>query len=135
MVVYFTIINTSEYLDTDSFSWTDAINMVSEKLEPYYRACCATYCSNINNFKNAYDTVPIFVPVDGNAETISGQLFLLVDIVNSPEDIPEMCTMVPFLQENSHSDDDMSEYSDFDYWDNYDIRVREERDYHAANDY
>tara|TARA_B100000401_G_scaffold430082_1_gene364429 strand:+ start:693 stop:1286 length:594 start_codon:yes stop_codon:yes gene_type:complete len=81
--VYFTILNIHKYIPSDEFNWSKAIDLVSCKLSPYFAATMGSYCDNISNFRESYESDPIYVPIDNCPEISSGQLFMLRDIVNN----------------------------------------------------
>lgn len=85
--VYFTILDIHKYIPCDEFNWGKAIDLVTSKLNPYFAATMGSYCDNISNFRESYESDPIYVPVDNYPEVNSGQLFMLEDIVNNTEPI------------------------------------------------
>jgi hypothetical protein len=85
--VYFTILDIHKYIPSDEFNWGRAIDLVTSKLNPYFAATMGSYCDNISNFRESYESDPIYVPVDNHPEVNSGQLFMLKDIVNNTEPI------------------------------------------------
>lgn len=85
--VYFTILDIHKYIPCDEFNWGKAIDLVTSKLNPYFAATMGSYCDNISNFRESYESDPIYVPVDNYPEVNSGQLFMLKDIVNNTESI------------------------------------------------
>lgn len=96
--MFFTIVNIDDYIKNNDFSWTKAHKIIRKKLAPKYTTVHATYCSNIQYFKNAYDIPPTFVSIDNKPEITSGQLFTLIDITQPKQEYPILQSIDPFYK-------------------------------------
>ena len=112
--VYYTIINSSNYLSNEEFSWKKIMAILDEKLDPNYKVYQGTYCSNIEDFLSQYQDKPVFVPVDNNSILDKGQLFILVDVKN-----PDSCITDLYMRSDDYyysSDSDNDSWESEDYW-------------------
>lgn len=95
MTVYYTVINSLDYISSDKFNWIDMMNIITDKLSPKFKVCEGTNVKRVEFFLNAYDERPIFISVDGRSPRDSGQLFTLVDMENDPDGYNTICTTDP----------------------------------------
>ena len=107
--VYYTIINSANYITNQDFNWKKIMDILDTKLEPNYKVYQGTYCSNIQDFLSQYRDKPIFISVDNNTILDKGQLFILVDIKN-----PDSC--ITDLYMRSDYCYDYSSDNESDYW-------------------
>ena len=79
-VAYYTVINPDHYLDTKEpvWNWYKIMDQVNKELPDGFKAVIGTNCRNIENFLNAYNDKPTFVPTWTDYKNLtSGLLFML----------------------------------------------------------
>jgi len=95
----FTIVNIRDYIpQEDEFTWAKAHNIIMNKLGSNYQTVDATYCSNTQYFKDAYDIPPTFISIDGKPELTSGQLFTIIDTTIPKQEFPILQSIDPFYK-------------------------------------
>lgn len=107
MPIFYTIIDSSDYLPSEEFDWEKMMDIINSKLSPKFKACEGTFCPDVKFFLEAYNERPIFIPLDGKSPREKGQLFTLVDLKNDPEGYTSILTTDPTVlaeQEDPYED-------------------------------
>lgn len=84
-MVFYTIVDSEKYLNDEEFTWGKMMEIINRKLYPHYMVSQGAFVDDINSFINEYDVEPVFISVDNGKKLSTGQVFTLVDMVNSKQ--------------------------------------------------